>query len=222
MVPLLALAIAALACSFDTGSDGGSKEPTAEPVVEETEEPAEEGDALVIDNQSGVTICGLYVTTPDDDTWGDNQLDSGEEIASGDTFRLFNIDEPQIDARTEDCDENLVGELYSIDLIQGDDVTWSVSEPSESGESSLTVYNKTGQDFCYLYIRVAGDSEWGDNQVEDGEKISNLSTYEISGIPEGTYDIRGESCATGDDYLEADRTDVDLTDDFQWTLTPPD
>jgi hypothetical protein len=221
-LPLVALMLAALACSFGSDS-GGSKEPTSAP----TEAPATEAPSgssgagtLIIDNQSGVDICGLFAGPSNSDTWGDNHLSSDEKISAGKTFDLQEVPAGETDARVEDCDGKLIGELYSFDIEDGKDLTWSVSAPSKEGESSLTVYNKTGVDFCVLYIRTAGGSDWGDNQVESGEKILDQNTYELNGIPEGSYDVRAEACEGSD--LEAEREGVDLTDDFQWTLTPPD
>lgn len=85
--------------------------------------------SLEIINASDEEIYWLYLSLSDQDTWGDDQLESGT-IPIGESFTLTGFEAGTYDARVENADEELIESIYQLDL--DDDYYWTVQ-----GKASL-------------------------------------------------------------------------------------
>jgi hypothetical protein len=85
------------------------------------------------------------------------------------------------------------------------------------GVSYLDVVNETGIQICYLYVAPSTSEEWGDNQLQSGKMIEGGSTFTLTDIPAGTYDLATQDCQ-GDGV--AQEFGVEFTaDGVTWTLS---
>ncbi len=69
--------------------------------------------------------------------------------------------------------------------------TATPKEISQSDTASLALTNESGSEIWYVYLSPVDAEEWGDDWL-GGDMIATGETYEIKGIPGGTYDIRIE------------------------------
>ena len=104
---LLVLIAASLACGGGTGSVD----------VEPADDPGE----VVVDNESGETICYVYISPETSEFWEQDQRSSAT-IDPGESA-FFSVEPGVYDLRAETCGEDLVDEIYGIDLIS-DGYTW--------------------------------------------------------------------------------------------------
>jgi serine/threonine protein kinase len=181
---------------------------------------------LVVDNQTSGDICKVFVAVAGSTGEGTEQL-NGNRIHAGTTYKISGLETGQYDLKARDCEDNAVAEDYGITLAAGD-FNWAINAPevidnsgtsegTATGEASLVVRNKTGQALCVLYVREAGTSDWGNNQLGSGETIADQSEYTLNNIPAGKYDLRAESCDSG---IFAEHFDADLSGEMTWTLSP--
>jgi hypothetical protein len=111
---LIALGLVALVtlgcsvCSSVPGIDGGG---------------AGDGNVTLV-NDSGETICYVYISPTEDDYWGDDWLGSSETVPSGDR-RGFDVEDGVYDLMAEDCNENQLDVQWEVD-IRGT-YTWTVN-----------------------------------------------------------------------------------------------
>jgi hypothetical protein len=89
---------------------------------------------------------------------------------------------------------------------------------SGSGEVSyLDVVNETDIQICYLYVAPSTSEEWGDNQLQSGNTIGGGSTFTLTDIPAGTYDLLVQDCQNNG---VAQEFGVEFTPDgITWTLS---
>ncbi len=176
-----------------------------------------EGNNLIIENTSGLELCYVYIALPDDDTWGDNQLDAGETVPSGLNYTIWGIPSGTYDLRVETCqsdpNDRQNAERTGVDLSR--DFTWTI-EPGEPPEAELVLVNKSGILICALFIALPEDETWGQNQLPEGTLVRTGTTFTITGIPAGTYDLRVESCDATP--LFAENFGITLEDTFTWTI----
>jgi hypothetical protein len=74
-------------------------------------------------NDSGQTICYVYISPTEDEYWGDDWLGSSETVAPGDR-RTFDVENGVYDLMVEDCSENQLDVQWEVD-IRGS-YTWTV------------------------------------------------------------------------------------------------
>jgi hypothetical protein len=207
MVVPVAMLAATLACS---GGSSATEAPAKQPEKTEEAEPTEESGnadgtvALDIENAGDTDICEIYIALIDDKSWGDDQLGS-KKILPGETFTLTDIPEGEYDMQALDCEGNVIARAVKQDL-SGSDFTWAV----EDNTVSLTVNNKSDSIGCKVFIAEPDDKYWGPNLVDEGETIDPGSSYVISGIEPGIYDVHVETCSGNYTW---DSTSLDLTED---------
>jgi hypothetical protein len=59
---------------------------------------------------------------------------------------------------------------------------------------NLAVLNQTTSDICYLYVTQAASDDWGPDQLGDTDTISPGSTFTVTNIPAGSFDVLSEDC----------------------------
>ncbi len=132
---LAVLALAALACG------GGATEPTAVPptavpptaVPPTAAPPAEEPAAgsskgtasLILENQSSLTLCYLYISPANQDSWGDDQLGADNTVPPGSSFTITDIPAGTYDLRVETCDDQSVERFGEV--LEGE-TTWTITD----------------------------------------------------------------------------------------------
>lgn len=75
-----------------------------------------------VTNQTGSEICYLYITQTEE--WGEDLLGKVESIMPG-NVRLFFLAPAFYHARALDCDENVLGEIRNVNLVNSFD--WVIS-----------------------------------------------------------------------------------------------
>jgi serine/threonine protein kinase len=163
---------------------------------------------LVIDNQSAQTVCELYVSPRDSDTWGDNQLNPDTVIASGDTFTLEGVPSGVYDMQVLDCNQYLLASRYGVEL-SGQEVHWSVLDK----DATLLVINNSDLAVCGIYVSSPGDTIWGLSQLGENQ-LAQGGQVEVA-VANGTWDLRAEAC-DGDVYWEEYEVAIDSYQ--EWTL----
>jgi hypothetical protein len=79
-------------------------------------EPEDKTSDLVVINESSQDICYLYLSSVDEETWGEDQLED-DIIEARQRFTLEGIPAGVYDVRFEPCDETYEAlESYEIDL----------------------------------------------------------------------------------------------------------
>jgi serine/threonine protein kinase len=164
--------------------------------------------SLVIDNQSTQTVCELYVSPRDSDTWGDNQLDPDTVIASGDTFTLEGVPSGVYDMQALDCNQYLLASRYGVEL-NGQQVHWSVLDK----DATLRVINNSDLAVCGIYVSSPGDTIWGLSQLGENQ-LAQGGQVDIA-IASETWDLRAEACDS-DVYWEEYEVAIDSYQ--EWTL----
>lgn len=104
-VAVVALLVAALACGGGGGGTSGG------------------GPSVTLVNNSGQTVCYVFISPTSETTWGQDQLGDTETIANGGR-RTFNVSAGAYDLRAEDCNHNALDEEWNVNITGP--YTWSV------------------------------------------------------------------------------------------------
>lgn len=247
-LPLLAivlLAISALACGIGGAAPTATLAPTNTPQPTATPQPTQApttaptsdtgggdvpagpkggagsgsgggGDvgALVVENQSDLTICYLYVSPTTSDTWGDDMLGASGTIAPGESFTV-QVDPGTYDLRVDDCENNSLAERTGVDLTSG--FTWTlVPEGAPTGGARLIVENTSSLTVCYIYISPDTATNWGEDWLGSGNVLGPGQTFTSNEFTPGVYDLRVDDC---ENNSLAERHNVEIQSEFTWTLT---
>jgi hypothetical protein len=177
---------------------------------------------LNIINRTGVDMCYLYISPTTSDTWGEDWL--GSDIIAAGTSYTVSVVPGDYDMTIQDCSGAEIGTQMGVTIA--DDMEWEFTEDGQSssggssggssgsGYGSLTVINNLGGEggnICYLYISPSDSSDWGNDQL-GADTIPTGTSYTISDIPTGTYDILAQNCndiVVGEEYgvyIDGDRT----------------
>jgi hypothetical protein len=82
-------------------------------------------DTLIVQNNSSFDICGLYISSPDETTFGRSHLNPAHPIAAGQT-RSFAVTSGTWDLRAQPCDESITPlDRYGEDL--SGETTWTLT-----------------------------------------------------------------------------------------------
>lgn len=102
------LALATLGCSVCSDLGGGG---------------TSGGGNLTLVNNSGETVCFVYISPVTDDSWGDDWLGSTETISSG-SSHSFDVPSGDYDLRADDCSHNELSVVWGA-TVSGS-YTWNV------------------------------------------------------------------------------------------------
>src|SRR5574340_461542 len=102
--------------------------------------------SLDIQNQSGSSVCYVYITRSDQADWGPDQLGSSNTIGPQSSFSINNIPAGTYDILTEDCDYNLLSWNYGVELNADNTLTVSGSA------DTVVIDNTSSKDICQINI----------------------------------------------------------------------
>lgn len=78
----------------------------------------------------------------------------------------------------------------------------------------VEIINNSGQDIVFLYIAPADTDNWGEDWLK-GDVIAKGETYQITGIPDGQYDMEARDI---DNIVIQTLWDVDVKGTFAWIV----
>lgn len=219
----LTLAGASLACSIVPGPVETTVPlpplETQAPVATETEPPIVEtepplvpasGDFNVV-NDSGQTICYLYISPTTSDEWGDDWLGATGTIASGES-RSFDVPAGEYDLRAEDCDTARVGEVFGV-TVTASGYTWSFPFVPVT----IHMVNASSTPVCYVFISPSSQPTWGGDWLGHSEIIDPGGTRDFAVSPGQDYDMMAAAC---DQNTIDDQRGIPITTNvYTWTIT---
>jgi len=140
-----------------------------------------------LENNSGISVCYVYISSAESESWGENWLAESEVVRSGNR-RTFQVPEGSYDLLARDCDGNLVGYYWGMDLAGS--MTWTL-EPLQ--RAPVLVVNNSDTEICYLYISPADSDSWIADWLGKDTTIpaGGSRTFQV---PLGTYDLLAEDC----------------------------
>jgi hypothetical protein len=178
------------------------------------------GPMLTVYNDSGQTICELYISSTSATTWGENWLPPGDgsSIPSGNS-RSFTVNADSYDLQAADCNGNEIATEW--DFAVTSDATWTVggsgggsSSGGGSAQYKVTLHNNSDLTICYVYFSVTGSSVWSDDQLGSSEVVGPNTTREFF-LDAGTYDFYAQGC--NHDQIDL-RESVVLEQDVDWNI----
>ena len=179
-------------------------------------QPSTSGTALTLINNSGQTVCYVYISPTTDTTWGYDWLDSTETVSNG-SRRVFQVESGIYDLRADDCNGNEIESRWGINV--SGNASWSIgnNRPSGSGRNAtLTLINNSGQTVCYVYISPTTDTTWGYDWLDSTETVSNGSRR-VFQVESGIYDLRADDCSNN---AIRENWGVEIINSMNWTLNP--
>jgi hypothetical protein len=173
--------------------------------------------ALTVSNNSGRTICSLYVAPQEITDWGDERL--GTEVLGQGESQAIEVSDGSYRIRASDCDSNLIAEYNDV-AVNGS-TTLTVEEKTIGGTlvgggeaGTLTIVNNSSEDVCYVYVSPADSTSWGDDWLDEST-ILDAGESETVTVGAGIYDLQAADC---DGNAIAEQYDVDLSTGQTWTL----
>jgi hypothetical protein len=77
-----------------------------------------------LENESGQTICYVFISPTTSDVWGDDWLGDDEVIEDGDA-RVFDVPAGDYDLLATDCNQNTVAEVRLV-TVPSSGYTWTI------------------------------------------------------------------------------------------------
>ncbi len=68
------------------------------------------------------------------------------------------------------------------------------AQPAAAQAGTLDIVNQSNSTICYVYVSPTTSAEWGDDQLGAGNVVAPGTTFTITNVPEGTYDLRADDC----------------------------
>lgn len=164
---------------------------------------------LTVQNNSGVDVCGLYVTRSSWPYWGNNLIEEAI-LEPGDSKELWFTPGPY-DARAVACDGAILREEFLIDLSRS--TTWPISAVEGPSQNGFVVQNDSGAPICELYVSPSSSPSWGAERLR-GTRIEPGKSYGF-GVDPGRYDARAVAC---DSTKLADAYGLDVGQPYTWVV----
>lgn len=144
--------------------------------------------ALTVQNDSETDLCYLYVEPSSSDVWGEDELGTHGVLKPGEV-RIFFFPPETYDLLAQDCNQQPLAESYNVALTS--DLIWVLSQTPGGGAEgepfTLRVENRSRREICHAFISTSNARTWGDDRLNDGERIGQNAAREFS-LPSGTYD----------------------------------
>jgi hypothetical protein len=208
----LALAGAILACSV-LPSAVETSAPLA-PVQTELpapEEPPPSGGGFNVANESGETICYLYISPTTNDEWGEDWLGSAGTIASGET-RSFDVAPGDYDLRAENCDSSRISEVFGVS-VSSSGFTWAIPFVP----ITLHMVNSSSATVCYVLISPSTSDIWGGDWLGRSETIGPGGSRDFAVPPGQNYDMMAADC---DQETLDDQRGIPISNEvYTWEIT---
>ncbi len=165
--------------TYSGGSAGGSSGGGAQPYT--------------IVNNSATDICYVYISSATSSEWGSDWL--GSDVLYAGSSYTFYVTPGSYDILLEDCNGNALDQQMDVYLSGGETWYFAGGGPATSGGGSatLTLFNNTGMDICYVYISPATSSEWGSDWL-GSDTVPAGTSYTFWVTPD-TYDMKAEDCS---------------------------
>lgn len=144
---------------------------------------------LMLVNNSGATVCYVYISPTTATEWGGDWLGSST-VASGSSY-TFSVPAGSYDLKAEDCSHNVLDTQFSIDISGS--ITWTIGGSAGGETVSLEVINTGGSTICYVYISPSTATDWGSDWLGTST-IPSGTSYTFSFDP-GTWDFKAEDCS---------------------------
>jgi hypothetical protein len=209
----LALAGATLACTIVPGPvETAAPLPPAEtqPPVE-TQPPPSSGGFTVV-NDTGETLCYLYISPTSSDTWGDDWLGSTGTIGNGES-RSFDVAPGDYDLRAEDCDTARLGEIFGV-TVTASGYTWSIPFVP----ITVRMVNASSTPVCYVFISPSSQPTWGGDWLGHSEIIDPGDSRDFAVPPGQDFDMMAADCSQN--TLDDQRGIAITTNIYTWTIGP--
>ena len=84
----------------------------------------------------------------------------------------------------------------------------------KSKASTIEITNVSGQDIGFLFIAASDEDDWGDDWL-NGDTIADGETYQITGIPDGVYDMQANDM---ENFVIQEIWSVEVKGNFAWTV----
>ncbi|MFZ0546156.1 MAG: hypothetical protein WAM60_11990 [Candidatus Promineifilaceae bacterium] len=175
------------------------------------------GSALTITNNSGKTVCSVYVTLQDATEWGDERL--GTEVLNQGDSKAIQVADGNYRVRTNDCDGDLIAEYNDFEVdgstsLTVEDRTVGSTLAAGGPAGTLSVVNNSSEDVCYVFVSPTDATSWGNDQLGDNEIVGPGESATLM-VTAGLYDLQAADC---DGNALAEQYDVDLNTGQTWTL----
>jgi len=201
----LAVACAALACSSLPG--------VVETSAPLAPAPLTLSGGVGVVNNSGETICYLYISPTTSDTWGDSWLGTAGAIEDGGT-QTFDVASGDYDLRAEDCDTGRLAEARSVS-ISDSGYLWTIPYVPVT----LRMVNNSGSTVCYVFISPSTDSAWGGDWLGRSETIGPGGSRNFAVPPGQDFDMMAADC---DQNTLHDQRGIAISDEITtWTIPAP-
>jgi hypothetical protein len=164
-------------------------------------------------NNSGETICYLYISPTTSDTWGDSWLGTAGAIEDGGT-QTFDVASGDYDLRAEDCDTGRLAEARSVS-ISDSGYLWTIPYVPVT----LRMVNNSGSTVCYVFISPSTDSAWGGDWLGRSETIGPGGSRNFAVPPGQDFDMMAADC---DQNTLHDQRGIAISDEITtWTIPAP-
>ena len=162
-------------------------------------------------NESCISFCSLLIAPTGCDDWGLDWI-GVDSLPPGEEWPV-KLPPGRYDILLEDCtQQQFIWE--KIDILEESEFTLSgEAEYSDACQHSLTVENHTQDPVCYMWIAAPYSESFGANWLgNDSIQPGGTRTFIA---PEGTYDLKAESC---DFTLLRVELDVHISGDVIWSI----
>lgn len=177
--------------------DGDAASPAPAAVPTNTPQPTpvpQVGDTgVLIENNSSVTVCYIYIPPSTSDSWGDDLLGSAGTLEVGANVSI-ELAPGTYDIRLDDCYGKIIASGYGIEVSEGIfPLTASDAELPAAGDAPLTILNDLDAVVCYVFIGPSSSESWGSDWLGTGMVILPGINFNLN-IPQGTMDFQATDC----------------------------
>jgi hypothetical protein len=192
----------------------------------DTDNPTIASPVIVIQNNTGYTISGIYIKPPTSTTWGDN-LWGWSSISDGQsrTFTLFqpisaqNLYDIRLSQNSSGGDFNF--RKYNFTVSDGMIITFTASDLNDGSDlPTITIRNRSGVTFNSVHIKPSISPDWDSRNYGSISNNSDLSAN--IPIPPSNFtifDIQTRSTNPTNTYT---RYSVTISDSMVLTYTSAD
>jgi len=169
---------------------------------------------IVIQNNTGYTIGGIYIKPSTSTDWGSDLL--GYSSLVDRTLRTFTLSAPLsansvYDIRLESSSSGYAFRKYAVTISDGMIITFTANN-LDGGNNlpSITIQNRTGVSFNAIYVKPSEASDWGkdygslsnnyDKSIDIPIPPSNYTVFDIqmkSSNPTNTYTRNNVTISNG-------------------------
>lgn len=80
----------------------------------------------MVENNSDIPICFIFISPSDSNDWGEDWLGDDEIIQPGESITFWVLPNQAVDMRVLDCDGDLMNEQYGIQITK-EGITYTLS-----------------------------------------------------------------------------------------------